>query len=203
MECNGNVYLLDDDRRVLNSVENLLGSVGYAVKPFFDPLRFVASVECDAPGCLILDVNLGSKSGFEVLTETNAKEAALSTIFISGQGDIPTVLRAMKSGACDFLTKPLDGEMLLTAVGTALTQSREKWQNQQSLGGIRQNYEKLTPREREVLPFVIRGYLNKQTAYELKRSEITIRIHRGNIMRKMDAKSLAHLVKLAGKLGIE
>jgi FixJ family two-component response regulator len=131
-----------------------------------------------------------------------AGDASMPVIFLSGAGDIPKTVRAMRSGASDFLLKPVDKEQLLHAVRMALAQAIEQWADRQTLRRIRSNYERLSPTEKKVLPYIVLGFLNKQTAYELGRSEITIRIHRAQIMRKMNASSLAELVWLAGHLGI-
>jgi FixJ family two-component response regulator len=150
---------------------------------------------------LILDLELPGMSGLELQQEI-AGEQAPPIVFVTGHGDVPSSVRAMKAGAIEFLLKPFDNEELLRSVDTAILQDREARQKRTALAELRRRYALLTPREREVLPFVVAGLLNKQTAAELGTSEITIQVHRGQIMRKMAASSLAELVKMAGKLGV-
>ncbi|MGA9668994.1 MAG: response regulator [Terracidiphilus sp.] len=202
MDENSMVYLLDDDRRALESMLDMLRASGYRVEPFNDPKVFVQAVRRDVPSCLIADYNVGGTTGFDILRKIRFEETSLAAIFVSGCRDVATAVRAMKRGATDFLTKPINPDALLTAVGAALDEARGKWRKLQSMSKLNNNYQRLTPREREILPLIVSGLLNKQTAYELGRAEITIRIHRGNIMRKMEAQSLPHLVRQAAALGI-
>jgi FixJ family two-component response regulator len=153
------------------------------------------------PSCLILDLNLGDTTGLD-LQRKLTDDSTLPVIFLTGFADIPTTVKAMRGGASEFLSKPIEEERLLPAIEAALAEAESQWADRQSLRDLRRNYERLTPREREVLPYIVRGFLNKQTAYELGRSEITIRIHRGQIMRKMEADSLAELVRMGNRLGI-
>lgn len=196
------VYLLDDDRRALESMHNLLQSSGFHVEPLSNPQSLVQSIRRDVPSCLVANPGLGGMARFEELRNSALEEIPLSIIFVSGCHEISTAVQAVKRGATDFLTIPIHEDVLLRAVDAALNEARERWRKRQSISNIVDSYRTLTPREREVLPFVVDGLLNKQTAYELGTSEITVRIHRGNIMRKMKANSLAHLVKLALTLGI-
>jgi FixJ family two-component response regulator len=201
MEEHPAVYLIDDDSRSLETLDMLLSSRGYSVKAFAHPDEFLALPRPGVPACLILDLNLGNTDGLTVQQQL-AGDGSMTVIFLSGIVDIPTAVRAMRGGASEFLLKPVDEEQILRAVRVALKQAHKQWVDRQLTLRIRKNYDRLTPRECEVLPYIVRGFLNKQTAYELGTSEITIRIHRGQIMRKMQASSLAELVWLAGSLGI-
>jgi FixJ family two-component response regulator len=200
---NGNtiVYVLDDDSRVRKSLEMLLSSAGYSVKQFASPDAFLAFPKPNLPSCLVLDLNLGETTGLE-LQQRIPGEAALPVIFLSGFGDISTTVKAMRGGAIEFLSKPIDESLLFPAIDSALRVAEERWNEREAQSSLWRKYETLTRREQQVLPYVVSGFLNKQTAYELGTSEITIRIHRGQIMRKMGADSLAHLVRIAVKLGI-
>ena len=196
------VYLLDEDKRVLESMHNLLQSSGLHVESLCDPRSIVQSIRRDVPACLIANLDSDGMTRFEELRKDVFDGYPLSLILVSAHHDVTRVVRAVKQGATDFLMIPIDNDVLFKAVNAALDEAREAWRKRQSMFYIVENYRTLTPRERDVLPFVVDGLLNKQTAYELGTSEITIRIHRGNIMRKMKAASLAHLVKMALTLGI-
>jgi FixJ family two-component response regulator len=195
------VYVLDDDFGMLDALDGLLSSYGYSVRTFSQPEDFLSCPKANSPACLILDLNLGNTDGLTLQKQLTG-DAAMPVIFLAGIADVPTIVKAMRGGASEFLLKPVDEEQILRAVRNALTQAHERWDDRQLVRQIQKCYETMTRREREVLPYVVRGYLNKQTAYELGTSEITIRIHRGQIMRKMNASSLADLVRLAGRLGI-
>lgn len=195
------VYVLDDDKRIRESLYALLSSVGYAVSTFGDPDTFLAHEKPDVPSCLILDQNLGKTTGLD-LQQKLTDEAELPVIFLTGTRDIRTAVKAMRNGASEILSKPVLEEELLPAVKAALAQAHEQWGERVIRGELRRRYATLTLRERGVLPFIVKGMLNKQTAYELGTSEITIRIHRGKIMRKMKADSLADLVRIAARLRI-
>jgi len=196
------VYLLDDDQRALESMHNLLQSSGLHVESLCDPQSLVQEIRRDAPSCLIANLDFEGMTRFEELRKDIFDRFPLSLILVSAYRDVTRAVRAVKQGATDFLMMPIEGDVLLKAVHAAIEEAREEWRRRKSIWNIIENYRTLTPREREVLPFVVNGLLNKQTAYELGTSEITVRIHRGNIMRKMKAASLAHLVKMALTLGI-
>jgi FixJ family two-component response regulator len=195
------IYVLDDDHRVREALSSLLSSLGLRVEVFASAKEYLQFKKPDAPACLILDLELPGMSGLELQKEI-AGEQAPPIVFVTGHGDVPSSVRAMKAGAIEFLLKPFDNQELLRSVDAAILQDRETRQKRTELAELRRRYALLTPRERDVLPFVVSGLLNKQTAAELGTSEITIQVHRGQIMRKMAASSLAELVKMAGKLGI-
>jgi FixJ family two-component response regulator len=195
------VYVLDDDSRIREAVAGLLHSAGWIVMTFSDATEYLDFKKPDVPCCLILDLDLPGMSGLE-LQQAIAGIEAPPIIFLTGHGDIPSTVKAMKAGATEFLSKPFEEDDLLRAIDVAINIDRETRLKNAELSEIQQRYSRLTPRERDVLPFVVSGLLNKQTAGELGTSEITIRIHRGQIMRKMGAQSLADLVRIAAKLGI-
>ena len=195
------VYVLDDDARVREALTALLSSLGRRVMVFRDASQYLGFKRPDAPGCLILDLDMPGMTGLELQKELSGTDAP-PIVFLTGHGDIPSSVKAMKAGATEFLSKPFEEEDLVRAVDSAIEVDRVARAKNAELDEIKKRYAKLTPREREVLPHVVSGLLNKQTAGELGTSEITIRIHRGQIMRKMQADSLADLVRLAAKLGI-
>ena len=195
------VFVVDDDYRVREALSSLITSVGLRVVAFGSAAEFLESEKPDSPACLILDLELPDTSGLELQRELAAGDAP-PIIFITGHGDIPSSVRAMKAGAVEFLPKPFSGQELLQAIGAAITLDREARQKRSELAELQKRYALLTPREREVLPFVVAGFANKQTAADLGTSEITIGVHRGQIMHKMGARSLAELVRMADKLGI-
>jgi FixJ family two-component response regulator len=195
------VYVLDDDYRVREALTSLLSSVGLRVEVFASAAEYLKFEKPDSPACLILDLELPGMSGLELQQEIAGGDAP-AIVFVTGHGDVPSSVRAMKAGAIEFLLKPFDDQELLEAIDAAIAQDREARLKRVEMTELRRRYALLTPREREVLPFVVAGLLNKQTAAELGTSEITIQVHRGQIMRKMVASSLADLVKMAGKLGI-
>ena len=195
------VYVLDDDARVREGLTALLSSLGRKVMVFGDASQYLGFKRPDAPGCLILDLDMPGMTGLELQKELSGTDAP-PIVFLTGHGDIPSSVKAMKAGATEFLSKPFEEEDLVRAVDSAIEADRMARAKNAELDEIKKRYAKLTPREREVLPHVVSGLLNKQTAGELGTSEITIRIHRGQIMRKMQAESLADLVRLAAKLGI-
>ena len=195
------VYLLDDDHRIRESVGALLSAAGYEVGLFAEPTRFMEYERPDIPSCLVLDLNLGETTGLDLQKKLTG-ESALPIVFVTGFGDIATTVKAMRAGASEFLLKPIEEEELLRAINVAMRQAEAQWAIRQANRQLRANYEHLTPREREVFPYIVSGFLNKQTAYELGTSEITIRIHRGRIMRKMKADSLADLVRMASRIGV-
>jgi FixJ family two-component response regulator len=198
---NSIVYVLDDDYRVRESLAGLLSSVGFRVEVFASAADYLKFKKPDSPACLILDLQLPGMSGLDLQREIAGGDAP-AIVFVTGHGDVPSSVRAMKAGAIEFLLKPFDDQELLRAIDAAIAQDREARLKRTELAELQRRYALLTPREREVLPFVVAGLLNKQTAAELGNSEITIQVHRGQIMRKMAASSLADLVRMAGKLGI-
>jgi FixJ family two-component response regulator len=195
------VYVVDDDPRVREALSSLISSVGLQVAVFGSAAEFLGYEKPDAPACLVLDLQLPGSSGLE-LQQHLAGGDAPPIVFISGHGNIPSSVRAIKAGAIEFLSKPFDDQDLLQAIHAAIDQDRISRRERSELAELQRRYNLLTPREREVLPFVVAGYANKQTAADLGTSEITIGVHRGQIMRKMDAKSLADLVRMADRLGI-
>jgi FixJ family two-component response regulator len=195
------VFVVDDDSRVREALSSLLASAGFDTALFGSASEFLEADKPDAPACLVLDLELPGTSGLELQRELADSEAP-PIVFITGHGDIPSSVRAMKAGAVEFLSKPFDDEELLTAIDAAIAIDRTNRLKRSEQAEVRRRYERLTPREREVLTFVVSGFANKQTAGALGTSEITIGVHRGQIMRKMEARSLAELVRLADKLGI-
>jgi FixJ family two-component response regulator len=195
------VYILDDDARLRQSLAALLSSAGHKTVAFSSAAEYLNYSHPNVPACLVLDLNMPGMSGLELQQELVGREGP-PIIFITGGGDIPTTVKAMKAGAVEFLPKPFNDEDLLRAIDTAIARDKIERIKHLELHDVKKRYATLTPREREVLPYVVSGLLNKQTAGELGTSEITIRIHRGKIMRKMAAESLADLVRIAAKLGI-
>jgi FixJ family two-component response regulator len=195
------VYIVDDDARVRAALTGLLESVGWKALGFGSAAEYLEFSRPDVPACVILDLDMPGMSGLELQRRLLEQEGP-PILFLTGHGDIPASVKAMKAGAAEFFTKPFDEDQLLAAIEAAIAMNQRTRTEHAALHELRQRYEKLTPREREVLPFVISGFLNKQTAGELGTSEITIRIHRGQIMRKMAADSLAELVRMAARLGV-
>ena len=195
------VYVVDDDSRVRDALCNLIASAGLRVSAFSSASEFLACDKPDTPSCLVLDLKLPDVDGLELQQELAVREAP-PIVFITGHGDIPSSVRAMKAGAVEFLSKPFGERELLSAIDAAIALDRTVRQKRVEVAELRSRYNRLTPREREVLPFVVAGFANKQTAGDLGTSEITIGVHRGQIMRKMGARSLAELVRMADKLGV-
>jgi len=195
------VFVVDDDSRVREALSSLIASVGLRVSSFGSASEFLKAEKPDAPACLVLDLELPDISGLDLQQELASREAP-PIVFITGHGDVPSSVRAMKAGAVEFLSKPFGEEELLNAIDSAIALDRTARQKRSEIAELRRHYDRLTPREREVLTFVVAGFLNKQTADDLGTSEITIGVHRGQIMRKMAARSLAELVRMADKLGI-
>ena len=194
------VFVVDDDPKVRNSVENLLGSVGIDVRLFGSTLEFLNSRRPDVPACLVLDVRLPGLSGLDLQRELNRLSIDLPIIFVSGHADVPMSVRAMKAGAVEFLTKPFREQDLLDAIQVGVERDRARRQETRSLAGLQERFAALTPREHEVMDLVVSGLMNKQIAANLQVSEITVKVHRAHVMRKMRAKSLADLVRIADQL---
>jgi len=196
------VFIVDDDLSVRRSTERLIRSAGFKVLTFTSAREFLASQRPEGPACLVLDVRMPGLSGMELQRELTQSGTHIPIIFITGHGDIPMSVRAMKAGAVEFLTKPFRSRSLLEAVRAAIERDRSAHKARAETGELRQRYEQLTPREREVMALVVAGQLNKQVASELSTTERTIKFHRANIMQKMGVASLADLVRMVEKLGV-
>jgi FixJ family two-component response regulator len=196
------VFVVDDDESVRNSLRRLLTSVGLAVEVFPSAQAFLDRARADAPGCLVLDVQLPGLSGLDLQTELADTDTPLPIVFLTGHGDIPMSVKAMKAGAVEFLTKPFRERDLVDAIRSAIDRDRaarlERWE----LAELRHRYDSLTPREREVMAKIVAGMINKEIAAEFGTSEVTVKEQRGKVMLKMQVTSLADLVRIAARLGV-
>jgi FixJ family two-component response regulator len=194
------VFVVDDGSSVREAIESLVSLVGLRVESFGSAQEFLRNERPDPPGCVVLDVELPGLSGLDLQQELAAHGIKLPIIFITGYGDITMSVRAMKAGATEFLTKPFRDQDLLEAIHQAIEQDRAARRHSREIAEVRNRFAALTSREREVMSLVVAGWLNKQIGFELKISEITVKIHRGRVMSKMGAQSLADLVRLAERL---
>jgi FixJ family two-component response regulator len=196
------VFVVDDDASMRKALANLIHSVGLRAETFASAPDFLAVELPDAPSCLILDVRLPGLSGLDFQAKLANAKIEIPIVFITGHGDIPMTVRAMKAGAVEFLTKPFRDQDLLDAVQLALERDKARHRSQDLIAGLRAKYDTLTPREQEVMACVTGGLMNKQVAAEIGITENTVKVHRGNVTRKMGAKSLADLVRMADLLGV-
>jgi FixJ family two-component response regulator len=202
MDAEALVFVVDDDAPMRASLQNLLRSVGLRVEAFASAQEFLRSTRPDVPSCLVLDVRLPGLSGLELQQRLAEGDMAMPIIFITGHGDIPMTVQAMKAGAVEFLSKPFRDQALLDAIQQALARDRAAHEQRAQSEELRRRYHSLTPRERDVLALVVTGLLNKQIAGELGTSEASVKVHRQHVMAKMGAGSLAELVRMADRLGI-
>ena len=201
-EAQSVVFVIDDDASVRQALQSLFRSVGLQAQVFGSTAEFLSSDLPDVASCLVLDVRLPGVSGLDFQNELAKAKISVPIIFITGHGDIPMSVKAMKAGAVEFLTKPFRDQELLDAIGIALNLDRTRRENAKAVSNLRALFESLTPREREVMALVTAGLMNKQIAAQLDVSEVTVKVHRGNAMGKMRARSLAELVRMADVLGI-
>jgi len=201
-EADALVFVIDDDAAMRRSLENLIRSVGLRVEAFASAQDFLSIKREDVPGCLVLDVRLPGLSGLDLQKRMTEADIEIPIIFITGHGDIPMSVQAMKAGAVEFLSKPFRDQELLDAIQQALERDRKSREQRAEVAVLRGRFDLLTPREREVMPLLVAGLLNKQIAAELGSSETTVKIHKHHVMEKMRAGSLAELVRIADRIGI-
>ncbi|MEA2780364.1 MAG: hypothetical protein QOK29_1908 [Rhodospirillaceae bacterium] len=201
-EAQPTVVVIDDDRDIREAFQGVIRSVGLRVELFASVQEFLGSDRPDSPGCLVLDVRLPGRSGLDFHDDLAKANVHLPVIFISGYADVPMSVRAMKAGAVEFLTKPVRHQDLLDAIQLAIERDRARRDDERAVAELRAGFDTLTLREREVMTLVVAGLLNKQIAAEIGLSEATVKAHRGQVMRKMGAKSLAELVRMVDKLGL-
>jgi FixJ family two-component response regulator len=202
MEPDRVVFIVDDDASLRESLKDLIRSVGLCVEAFGSAQEFLRSKRPDAPGCLVLDVRLKGLSGLDLQKQMAEADMEIPIIFITGHGDIPMTVQAMKAGAVEFLTKPFRDQDLLDAIQQGLERDRKAREQRAKIAELHGRYRSLTPREREVMALVVAGLLNKQIAGDLGTSEASVKVHRQHVMEKIGARSLAELVRMADKLGI-
>ena len=196
------VFVIDDDEDLRDGLSNLMRSVGLQVRAFASAMDFLKSSLPDTPSCLVLDVRLPGVSGLDFQSELIRKNIGMPIVFMSAHGDIPMTVRAMKAGAVEFLPKPFHDQSMLDAVHSALEKDRQRRKGIGDTSQLRSSFDSLTPREQQILAYVASGLMNKQIAAETELSEITVKVHRASVMRKMGAKSLADLVRMADALGV-
>jgi FixJ family two-component response regulator len=201
-EAEGIVFIIDDDESLREGLKRLFRSIGLRSEGYPSGREFLQSKIPDIPSCILLDVRMPGLSGLDFQVELNNADIHVPIVFMTGHGDIPMTVRAMKAGAVEFLTKPFRDQEILDAVQLSLKKDRERIENEKIAKGLKTRFEALTSREREIMSLVTAGLMNKQIAGEIGVSEITVKVHRGNVMRKMNAKSLADLVRMAEALGV-
>jgi FixJ family two-component response regulator len=194
------VFVVDDDRQILKAFSRLLGSAGFSVKTFDSPAEFLVQHDPDVPGCALLDVGMNGMDGLELQAELANVGARRPIVFVTGRDDARTSVRALKAGAVDYLTKPVDGDDLIAAVSSALARDEKARANRSEIAAIQARYNLLTPREREVMEHVVAGRLNKQIASDLGTVEKTVKVHRARVMAKMQVRTVAALVRLMERL---